>query len=343
MWPSNNNPSYGVFVERIHESIEGEKSVLVLTKKRFFLEKVVGYAAFYLRQARAYYQSTEHDTFIVHFISVTGIGLLVTRLLVGKRGSIIGFCHGSDVIPQQNVAKRSLSVMLSHVFLDICDGCFVPSHYLKVLLEKKFRFAKKIMISPSGGIASYLFDDSPFASRQFLFGYVGRLSEDKGTYVFLDAMVTLKGMLPRASILLIGAPEDAVIFQEYKAKLEDKVVFIEEMEHERLRRHFREIKFFVYPTRRDSLGLVGLEAMASGCLVISNCSLGPGSYISDKETGFCLNGGGVEELIELIEYAISMPQYKLNSMSQNAYNRAREYSEETVGLAFNKQLKDHVW
>lgn len=48
------------------------------------------------------------------------------------------------------------------------------------------------------------------------------------------------------------------------------------------------IDIFCFPTYRksDSLGLVGLEAMACGCIVIASNMAGPTSYIKDQENGF---------------------------------------------------------
>lgn len=48
------------------------------------------------------------------------------------------------------------------------------------------------------------------------------------------------------------------------------------------------IDIFCFPTYRksDSLGLVGLEAMACGCIVIISVMAGPTSYIKNQENGF---------------------------------------------------------
>ena len=48
------------------------------------------------------------------------------------------------------------------------------------------------------------------------------------------------------------------------------------------------IDIFCFPTYRksDSLGLVGLEAMACGCIVIASNMAGPTSYIKNQENGF---------------------------------------------------------
>ena len=108
MWPTANKPNFGIFVKRIHENINYDKNIITLKYSENKILKIFLYIAFYLRQAYFYYRSNPKDVFIVHYISMSGLGILLIRIILGKRGKIIGFCHGSDVLIVNKGFKQTL-------------------------------------------------------------------------------------------------------------------------------------------------------------------------------------------------------------------------------------------
>ena len=60
---------------------------------------------------------------------------------------------------------------------------------------------------------------------------------------------------------------------------------------------------FIFPsTLKESLGLVGLEAMACGIPVIASDSHGPTDYIEDRKNGFLFSTGDICSLIDKVDY-----------------------------------------
>lgn len=85
---------------------------------------------------------------------------------------------------------------------------------------------------------------------------------------------------------------------------------------------------FILPSIRESFGIVALEAMAMGNILIASNSKGPNEYVVDGVNGFIIKSK--EELIEKIEYIYnnwnSMPE-----LIKKGKETAAEYSEDKIG------------
>jgi glycosyltransferase involved in cell wall biosynthesis len=100
---------------------------------------------------------------------------------------------------------------------------------------------------------------------------------------------------------------------------------------------------FVFPTYRqeESLGLVGLEAMACGVPVIATKIGGPLGYIVDNENGFLFDIKNVTMLAEKIMAFYKLPEIEKNKMKRNAITTAQTYDSVTVNkdlVAYLKKL-----
>lgn len=342
MWPTSNKPSFGVFVARIHDSIDCDKNTIILRQPKTNSYKFLFYFLFYIQQFIQYYRSKPSDVFVVHYVSLSGVGVVLARYIFGKRGKLVGFCHGSDLKFNKNGVKEHLLSRLTKFFLRASDACICPSEYLRTELIEVYRYEKHILVSPSGGVPKYMFSENSIFGRKYLFGYIGRISKDKGSFDFLEAMTVIKSDLPEASILLLGTVENTRELEIYKNKLGSKIKIVPALPHAELRDYFREITFFIYGTHYDSLGLVGLEAMANGCVVITNCAVGPGSYVIDGVDGICTLGIGADAIGEKLDYCSRLPKNALQQLSRRAYRKAFEYSEEAVRERLNNFLNEKV-
>ncbi|MEP7103167.1 MAG: glycosyltransferase family 4 protein [Candidatus Dojkabacteria bacterium] len=90
----------------------------------------------------------------------------------------------------------------------------------------------------------------------------------------------------------------------------------------------KESDIFLLPSIKESFGIVSLEAMAMGNILIANRSKGPQEYIVDGENGFLIRNE--EEMVEKIEY-IYNNWSKMPEIIKKANHTAEQYSEDKVG------------
>jgi len=109
---------------------------------------------------------------------------------------------------------------------------------------------------------------------QKLAGCFGRIRHQKGTDVFVDAMIRLLPSRPGWSAIVAGraTASHASYLTELKArvaaaKLEDRILFVGE--HTDINEWYRALDLFVAPQRWEGFGLTPLEAQASGVPVVA--------------------------------------------------------------------------
>ncbi|KAA0969034.1 glycosyltransferase family 4 protein [Aureimonas fodinaquatilis] len=105
-------------------------------------------------------------------------------------------------------------------------------------------------------------------------GCFGRIRHQKGTDLFVDAMIALLPQNPEWQAVITGrataehAQFDAVLKEKVKAAgLADRILFKGEVEHPAP--YYQALDLFVAPQRWEGFGLTPLEAMASGVPVVA--------------------------------------------------------------------------
>jgi mannosyltransferase len=105
-------------------------------------------------------------------------------------------------------------------------------------------------------------------------GCFGRVRHQKGTDLFVDAMIALLPTRPQWSAIVAGRAtgphvefEKSLIDKVAKAGLADRILFVGE--HTNINEWYRALDLFVAPQRWEGFGLTPLEAMATGVPVVA--------------------------------------------------------------------------
>lgn len=87
---------------------------------------------------------------------------------------------------------------------------------------------------------------------------------------------------------------------------------------------------FVMISNNEAFGLVYIEAMARGCIVIASKNEGMEGIIKDGYNGFLCEAGDEQDLKRIISRIRSMAPSELNKVSKNAYRTAKEMTDSKV-------------
>lgn len=336
MYPSKENVRYGIFVKNFERAIEDffEVRKVVLTKKYSFLSKFFGYLKLYLQIVLLYFQCRKNDLIYVHFPLHVAPALLPLWWL--NRKVVLNF-HGSDLI-FDSIFKKTLSLFLIPGLKR--SMIVLPSNYYKEKLIAKFNISpSELYVYPSGGInKDVFFPNEKIQNSEFVIGFVSNFIEGKGWRIFLDAIKRIKDekILGNYEILMVGDGPDKQEIETILSELDIKFEIISNISQKELAVLYNQMDVFIFPTYREeeSLGLVGLEAMACGIPVIASKTGGPMGYVEENSNGFLFDKKDVEMLTEKILVFYALSQEHKNEMKKNAIQTAEEYDSNTV----NKSL-----
>jgi glycosyltransferase involved in cell wall biosynthesis len=124
-------------------------------------------------------------------------------------------------------------------------------------------------VIPQFGVDSEIYSPGTRASgRGFIVGYVGRLVEEKGVDLFLEALAGLEGVW-RAYVLGSGPARETLRAQARQLGLADRVSFDSWIPSAQMPAYYRQLDALVVPSRtrpnwKEQFGRVLVEAMACG-------------------------------------------------------------------------------
>ncbi|MFH0779018.1 MAG: glycosyltransferase family 4 protein, partial [Candidatus Eisenbacteria bacterium] len=144
----------------------------------------------------------------------------------------------------------------------------------------------------------------PSYKRSDFFIYVGRLSEEKGVDVLLDAQKKLRKM----RLVIVG---DGGMREELRRKVSDsdRVTFLGFLPEAKLVETWRAAAFTVVPSVcYENSPYAVLESLAFGKPVIATKMGGIPEMVRDGENGFLVEPGNSEHLADRISYLASHPE-----------------------------------
>lgn len=159
-------------------------------------------------------------------------------------------------------------------------------------------------------------------------GCYGRIRAQKGTDVFVDAMVGLLQENQNAMALVMGRATQAhaEFEKNLKAKvasagLSDRLRFPPEVPTEAMADWYRVLDLYIAPQRWEGFGLTPIEAMACGVPVIATRVGAFDSLVTEGETGHLIDPGNVAAMRATAQQLLSNAD-QLATMKQAARSRA---------------------
>ncbi len=138
----------------------------------------------------------------------------------------------------------------------------------------------------------------------FVIGCFGRIRKQKGTDVFVDAMIELLPDHPNASAIVMGrATEQHTGFLQSlktkvaKAGLEERILFPGEVPVDEIADWYKTLSLFIAPQRWEGFGLTPLEAMGCGVPVIATKVGAFPELVIDNKNGVLIEPGSVDEMV----------------------------------------------
>lgn len=150
--------------------------------------------------------------------------------------------------------------------------------------------------------------------ERFTIGCFGRIRHQKGTDVFVNAMLDVMGDRPDVTALVLGRATGrhrrflrSLRHVVEAAGLDDRILFLPEVPVHEMSRWYQALDLFVAPQRWEGFGLTPLEAMACGVPVIATTVGAFDELVAEGRTGRLVPPGDVERMRAAVIAALRSP------------------------------------
>jgi glycosyltransferase involved in cell wall biosynthesis len=260
-----------------------------------------------------------------------------------------------DVFLQNNISLRTLwpllfvrrPLFITHqTWITNPDGTVGWQHRLKQFV---LRYATSMAISravaeklpgPSIPVGNpyddKVFKEVPSEPRNKELIFVGRLVSDKGANLLLEAMGLLESR-PRLTIAGDGPERSNLEKQAADLQLQSQVELVGSQTSEQLAKLLRQHRILVVPSRwQEPFGIVALEGIASGCVVVGSAEGGLAEAIGP--CGLTFPNGDAQALANALSRLLDDPT-QCDRLRQNAPAHLALFSPRHVAGLYLEAMK----
>ncbi len=178
--------------------------------------------------------------------------------------------------------------------------------------------------------------------NDFVFGFAGRISADKGCTELLTAFKNVAEADKNAKLLVVGpieddcgVPNDLIEW----AKESENVVLTGKVDNADMKMYYSAMNVLVHPTYREGFGMVIQEAGALAVPVITTKIPGASEVMEDNSSCLLVEPKSICELQNAMADLLNDKE-KTNKLSDGAYKRTKELYDRPIML--ENQRKDYI-
>lgn len=313
MYPSERDVRFGSFVRDSVESMRRLgteiRVVAVTDSRRGPARAAVKYSGLLARTAVATARGG-YDVVHAHFLFPTGVA---GWLAATARGTpLIVFAHGSDVAL---ASSRGILAALARWVVRSADVVVAPSRYLADEIKALGAGERGVEVAPMGVDGCLFAPGDRIAARaaagvgtgERMVLFAGALDVNKGAGCedLLDAVDTPELADVRVVIVGAGPRRERLETRAGDGSLRGRVEFRGPVDRQALATLMRAADVVVVPSRRESLGLVALEARAVGTPVVAAAVGGLPEHVVPGISGELYPSGDVDALRAALSRVLS--------------------------------------
>jgi 1,2-diacylglycerol 3-alpha-glucosyltransferase len=213
-----------------------------------------------------------------------------------------------------------------------CDVTIVPSNTIKELIEKE-GFTNVKVVENGINLSPYekSVRDRPsfnLNEEDFILLFVGRIVKEKNLEVLIRASKKIIKEMPNVKFIIAGKGPEENYYKDLvvKAEVTDYFKFLGFVPDSKIYSLYKSADVFIFPSKFETQGLSGIEAMASGLPVVGADYLAISEIIKNDYNGILFDPDDENDLIEKIMICIS----KKKKYSKNALETSKQFSIENT-------------
>lgn len=265
---------------------------------------------------------SERDIDTVWFGAAAPLGLLARRARKAGARRVVASTHGHEVgwsmLPVARAALRRIG--------EDADVVTYVSRYTRDRFASAFGPAAALEYLPPG-VDVERFRPDPDARARLRAHYglderpvvvcVSRLVPRKGQDMLIRALPTIRSRVDDAALVIVGGGPYLATLRRLAARVgvDEHVIFTEGVAPAELPTHHAMADAFAMPCRTrgagldvEGLGIVYLEASATGVPVVAGRSGGAPETVQQGHTGYVVDGRSVDQIAEAVSRILVAPQ-----------------------------------
>lgn len=172
------------------------------------------------------------------------------------------------------------------------------------------------------------------SNEEFVYGFAGRISADKGCIELLTAFQKITESEPSAKLFIVGPIEDNCGLPPEVlewARRSEKVVMTGIVDGSKMNEYYSAMDVLVHPTYREGFGMVLQEAGALGIATITTKIPGASEVMEEGISCLLVQPKNVSELESAMKKLITDREYS-QEIGQAAYKRTKRYYNRPIML-----------
>lgn len=342
MYPSKKNPEYGTFVSEIINLLSEKYFIrAVYIQKSSRLLKIFNYFKYSIKSL-FYIMFEKQDLILVQYGNHSLLPLIFLPNYILRSKLVINF-HGSDLFPESK--SGIIIAKLFHRIKSSAHFYIVPSEYFKKSLHSfSFYKGQNVIISPSGGVELSQIQTRNFKRKRkdetTKVGFLGRLERNKGVCDFLKYVNESSFQKAKLEFFIAGSGFYSKIV-EYNSIKQNSLTFLGPLSKKQVFKFLGKIDYLLFLSSRkaESLGLVIIEAMASGAVVIALRNGAVEEIIIDGKTGYIIENYSKESIDAIIENHERLNIEQKKRFYQNTLKSLERFESSIVGQNLCDSIK----
>ncbi|MDL4838888.1 glycosyltransferase [Aquibacillus rhizosphaerae] len=343
MYPSDNYPTFGIFVKKQVDQLEERgwvSNIISIRDPR--TDKFHVLKKYFLWMLKAFFhilfKGNWYKVVHVHYVFPAGIfGLMAKRLW--KRRLIVTV-HGGDIDKMARKSERIFN--LTRTILHEADQVICVGYGLYQDLLNDFHVKEDKISMLSMGVDQNTFQvrdkqaikkklDVPEDEKIILF--VGNIIKEKGVLELLEAFQGIYQNNSKVRLHIVGPYKNKSFFDQVQEKIkrldiEEQVVFHGVLSPEEVAYWMNASEMLVLPSWMEGFGLVALEAMSSGIPVVGS-DVGGLSILLGDNCGVKFPVKNSDQLANSITNILNDDK-RADQLIENGLHRAREHNSDTL-------------
>lgn len=151
--------------------------------------------------------------------------------------------------------------------------------------------------------------------------YIGVIEDRRNVKLMIEIMHDLVQNNPDYKLTIIGKGENTYYSECVNLvnalNLTENVEFIGPKQQNEIQQYYKTHEVFLLPSKYEIFGMVLLEAMLFGCIVVTSDNGGSDTLIRDSENGYIVDDFNIHKWVKKIEKASNEKNDKIRNIAKN--------------------------